>query len=198
MPDNERPTVLVIDDEQAIADLYADWLSVEYEVRTVYDGREALDALDDSVAVILLDRRMPGLSGDEVLAEVRRRGFDTRVAMVTAVSPDFDVVAMGFDDYLVKPVSGEELLDTVERLLLLSEYDDELQTYYSLATKRALLETEQPREFLGGNEEYEELCQEVTVARQRLDDLGTDLDASDFDSLFRGLDGTDEENSATS
>lgn len=198
MTDNDRPHVLVIDDEHAIADLYADWLSAEYDVRTAYDGDEAIEVLDAAVDVILLDRRMPGRSGDVVLEEVRTRGIDARVAMVTAVSPDFDVVEMGFDDYLVKPVTGEELSETVERLLRITDYDDELRTYYSLVTKKALLESERPQQMLEGSEEYDELCREVAETQERLDDLGDGFDSTDFDSLLRGLDRADEGFSATS
>ena len=198
MTDNDRSTVLVIDDEHAIADLYADWLSADYEVRTAYDGEEAIEVLDASVDVILLDRRMPGQSGDVVLEEIRDRGIVARVAMVTAVSPDFDVVEMGFDDYLVKPVTGEELTETVERMLRISDYDDELRSYYSLVTKKALLESERPQQMLEGSEEYQDLCRKVEATRERLDEIGNGFDTTDFDSLLRGLDRVDEGFSATS
>jgi len=59
--------VLIVDDEPDLADLYASWLPEQYAVVTAYDGRGALDALDGSVNVVLLDRRMPGMSGDEVV-----------------------------------------------------------------------------------------------------------------------------------
>ena len=119
----QLPLVLVVEDEPDLADLYAAWLGDEYRVRTAYGGREALDELDeaDEVDAILLDRRMPGLSGDEVLTAVRDRGIDCRVAMVTAVEPDFDILEMGFDDYLVKPVSKDDLLGVVETMRSRSE-----------------------------------------------------------------------------
>jgi len=59
--------------------------------------------IDETVDVVLLDRMMPGMSGQEVLAAIRERGLDCRVAMVTAVDADFDVIEMGFDEYLGKP-----------------------------------------------------------------------------------------------
>ncbi len=85
---DDLPLVLVVEDEPDLADLYATWLRGEYRVRVAYGGREALEKLDDEVEVVLLDRRMPDLSGDEALKEIRERGFDCRVAMVTAVEPD--------------------------------------------------------------------------------------------------------------
>ncbi len=85
-----------------------------YDVRRAYEGHEALELLDGEVNIVLLDRRMPGLSGDEVLSELRRRELHSRVVMVTAVKPDFDIIDMGFDDYLVKPVSKDDLFTTVQ------------------------------------------------------------------------------------
>ena len=123
----EDPLVLVVEDEPDLADLYATWLSESYRVRTAYGGHEAIEKLGSEVDVMLLDRRMPDLPGDEVLEVVRDRGLDCRVAMVTAVEPDFDIVAMGFDDYLVKPVSREDLQETVSNLVVRNEYDAGMQ-----------------------------------------------------------------------
>ena len=53
------PTVLVVDDERDLADLYAAWLEMEYEVVTAYGGEEAIDTMDRSVDVALVDRLMP-------------------------------------------------------------------------------------------------------------------------------------------
>ena len=89
MTDDELPLVLVVEDEPDLADLYATWLKIDYSVRTAYGGEEAVEQLDDEIDVVLLDRRMPGLSGDEVLTKIRERGIDCYVSMVTAVEPDF-------------------------------------------------------------------------------------------------------------
>jgi len=65
MSSSEPATVLVVDDEPDVADAYAAQLQNEFIVSTAYGGQEALDKIDDSVNVVLLDRRMPGISGDE-------------------------------------------------------------------------------------------------------------------------------------
>ncbi|MFB6176845.1 MAG: response regulator transcription factor, partial [Halobaculum sp.] len=96
---DQSPTVLVVDDEQQVADAYALRLQMEYDdVRKAYGGQEALDTVDETVDVVLLDRRMPDYSGGEVLEKMRERGLDCSVIMVTAVDPDFDIVSMPFDD----------------------------------------------------------------------------------------------------
>jgi len=110
----EMATVLVVDDEPDIARAYAKWLEDDHEVEVATSGSEALDSMDDSVDVVLLDRRMPEMSGDDVLAELDDLDVSPRVVMVTAVEPDFEMVALPFDSYLMKPVSGAELKSAVE------------------------------------------------------------------------------------
>ncbi|WP_435125490.1 response regulator transcription factor [Halobaculum sp. D14] len=189
----DSPVVLVVEDEPDLANLYAAWLGDEYTVRTAYGGREALEQLDDDVDAVLLDRRMPGLSGDEVLVAVRDRGIDCRVAMVTAVEPDFDIVAMGFDDYLVKPVTREALVDTVEGLLRRSQYDSRVQELFAIASKKAVLESEKGRTALENSEEYRELENRVKELREELDQTVDELgDHGDFERMFRDI-GTDAE-----
>jgi len=190
------PLVLVVEDEPDLADLYAAWLGDEYRVRTAYGGREALDLLDevgDDIAAILLDRRMPGLSGDDVLDAVRSRGVGCRVAMVTAVEPDFDILEMGFDDYLVKPVTSDTLLETVAGLLRRSEYDTEVQDLFTLTSKKAMLEDEKSASQLADNDEYQRLTERIDELRDRADEsrdaVATDDD--DYEALFRDFD-TDE------
>ena len=184
----DAPLVLIVEDEPDLADLYAAWLSNDYRVRTAYGGQEALDELDEQIDIVLLDRRMPGVSGDEVLEEIRERGLDCRIAMVTAVEPDFDIVEMGFDDYLVKPVAKEELYETVESLLTRSSYDEGVQELYALASKKALLESEKGSAELDDSQEYQQLERELEELRSELGEtLDSFGDHEEFVGVFRDL-----------
>jgi len=176
---DDLPLVLVVEDERDLSDLYRTWLAESYRVRTAEDGRAALDELDDEVDVVLLDRRMPDLSGDEVLDRIRERGYDCRVAMVTAVEPDTDIVDMAFDDYLVKPVSEEELVRMVENLRIRDAYSDGVKRLFSLASKKALLESEKDSGALDASSEYRQLCADLTDLRTQLDDKLARLSESD-------------------
>jgi len=190
--DSEGLEVLVVDDEARLADLFAAWIQGEYAVDTAYDGELALELMEDSVEVVLLDRRMPGLSGDEVLEKIRERGYDCRVVMVTAVDPDFDIIEMGFDDYLVKPVSKDDLIEIIEKMLTRSEYEADVQEYYSLASKKALLESEKPEQELDDNEEYQELVDRVDELRDQVDETMAGLSShDDFVGAFQDLPGGD-------
>jgi two-component system response regulator AdeR len=177
------PVVLVVEDEPDLADLYAAWLDDACTVETAYDGSQALESLDGGIDIVLLDRRMPGLSGDEVLETIRDRELDARVAMVTAVEPDFDIIQMGFDDYLVKPVSKEDLLETTDQLLLRSTYDEQIQEFFALASKKALLDSQKTEAELRASEEYARLEDRLAVLRAQIDDTIAEL--SDHDAYRR-------------
>ncbi|RDZ45649.1 hypothetical protein C5B86_07820 [Haloferax sp. Atlit-19N] len=134
--------VLVVDDDEDLADTCRYWLDGErFAVETAYGGEEALHRLDDTVDVVLLDRRMPNVTGDDVLDEIRERGLDCRVAMMTAVEPDTDIVDMPFDAYLVKPVSESEVKETVEELLVRSGFESEVREYFALESTEAALDS---------------------------------------------------------
>jgi DNA-binding response OmpR family regulator len=190
MSGTEPATVLVVDDERDVADAYAAQLDSDYTVMTAYGGQEALDQLDASVDVVLLDRRMPGLSGDEVLDVIRDRGLEVRVAMVTAVDPDFDIIEMPFDDYIVKPASRDSLLETIERLRNCSAYETKLQEYYSLMAKRATLQSNKPQAELAGSETFGSLEARIDELERDLDEAVSEFDDDDFGALFRDLDDT--------
>jgi DNA-binding response OmpR family regulator len=166
--------VLIVEDERHLADLYAEQLNDSFTTDVAYNGEDALDILDrrgDEIDVVLLDRLMPGLSGDEVLERIRERELECSVAMVTAVNPDFDIVRMGFDDYLSKPIGQEELRETVERLATQSTYDDHVRDYLALVSKKMVLEEEKDQEELEASEEYARLEWELMESRSRLEDL---------------------------
>jgi DNA-binding response OmpR family regulator len=181
------PTVLVVDDERDLADLYATWLSEDFDVRVAYDGESALAQLDDAVDVVLLDRRMPDLSGDSVLETIRDRSIGCRVAMVTAVEPDMDIIDLGFDDYLQKPVDREQLVSTVNRLNRRASYDQNLQEYFSALRKQSLLDQRLAPSDRSDEEKYQELESRIDDLEARVDDIVDQLDDADFATLFKQM-----------
>ena len=163
-----EPTVLVVEDEGELNDLFATWLSGQYDIRQAGDGREGLELLDEEIDVVLLDRHMPVLDGDAFLAECRAREVDCRIVMVTGVTPDFDVVEMGFDDYLVKPVDRGVLLDTVERVERLGSYDAAARQFFALARKCDALRAAKSDDELAESRAYSGLMDDLSAARDRL------------------------------
>jgi DNA-binding response OmpR family regulator len=180
-PATERATILVADDERELAELYAEYLREQYTVDVAYSGEEAIEMLSNSYDVILLDRRMPVVSGNEVLAAIEERDIDSRVAMVTAADPDFDIIDLGIDDYLVKPVTRSELLGTVDRLLTIREYNQRVQELTSKKLKRNVLEVEKPTSRLQNSNEFESLGEEIEALEAEVERIADELDADDLD-----------------
>lgn len=187
-PEEESATVLVVDDEESVASLYARWLVDQYDVRVATSGEHALRLYDGDVDVALLDRRMPGLSGDGVVDAVRRSPHDCRIAMVTAVEPDVDIVELGIDEYIVKPVEEDDLRELVERLLGRTTYDELLRELYSLASKKGALEAHHSREELRASSEYTELRERLDELHDRIDDTVAEFEDEDFVRLLREAD----------
>lgn len=122
-------TVLVVDDEQAIADIIKFNLEREgYEVLTAKDGRDALNTLEESsVNLVLLDVMMPEMDGFTCLKEIRKDS-KVPVIMLTAKEEEVDKVLgleLGADDYVVKPFSMRELIARVKANLRRREFENE-------------------------------------------------------------------------
>ena len=105
---NRKPRVLIVDDEQVVCDLLHDELTEkDYLCTTALDGNDALAKLAiEDFDVVLLDIRLPGMSGMEVLREIWLNHSDTATIMITAINDvDTAVEAMkwGASDYIVKP-----------------------------------------------------------------------------------------------
>ena len=173
---SEKPSVLVVDDEAEVADVYALRLRDEYEVETAYGGAEALERVEDDLDVVLLDRRMPNVSGDDVLARIRDRGVDCRVIMITAVDPDFDIVEMPFDDYLCKPVEKRDLVGAIEQQLTATRYDERLTEYLEVTSKLGLLEAEKTEAELDGSADVAQLRERAADLKRELDETLTEFD----------------------
>jgi two-component system response regulator AdeR len=182
--DGGQPVVLVVEDDEELLELNARRLQGEYEVLMARNGEAALEKMSDAVDVVVLDRRMPGLSGDELLDAIRSRGYECRVTMLTGVDPDYDIIDMGFDDYLIKPVTRDELLSTVDALIARSAYDDAIQEYFALAAKRASLEVTKSESELQESNEFDELTDRVEAVRTEADEIVTDLEDESVERLF--------------
>ncbi|GAB3149747.1 response regulator transcription factor [Micromonospora sonneratiae] len=111
----------MVEDETLLADAIGEWLRREaFAVDLAYDGAAALDRLGvNEYDVVVLDRDLPVVHGDEVCRSIMDGGGMTRVLMLTAASAVRERVAglaLGADDYLVKPFALVELSARVHAL----------------------------------------------------------------------------------
>ncbi len=153
--------VLIADDERAVADAYRAWLAEAFDVRTASDAGGALAAMGPDVAVVLLDRRLPERSGDRLFEQLRAE-HDCQVAFVSAVKPDLDIIPMAIDDYLVKPVTEDELYAAVDKLMARAALPPAERSGLATRTKIELLRAHQPDAKLADSTAFLEL-QEETV-----------------------------------
>jgi DNA-binding response OmpR family regulator len=113
--------VLVVEDTRLLADAIAEGLRrVSMAVDVAYDGAAALERIGvNEYDVVVLDRDLPAVHGDQVCRELVQAGGEARVLMLTAsgeVEDRVDGLALGADDYLPKPFAWAELVARVQAL----------------------------------------------------------------------------------
>ena len=115
-------TILVIDDDDALRDTIGLMLEREnFRPILIADGKQGLqEALTIKPNLILVDLKMPSLSGIDVCKRVRGSGLQTPIIVMSAVGDEFDKVLLleiGADDYVVKPFGTRELLARIRAVL---------------------------------------------------------------------------------
>ena len=110
--------ILIVEDEEAIADLEKDYLELSgFEVEVANDGEMGLSkALGEDYNLIILDLMLPGVDGFEICRRVRDEK-NTPIIMISAKKDDIDKIrglGLGADDYMTKPFSPSELVARVK------------------------------------------------------------------------------------
>lgn len=112
--------LLLVDDDLELVELLAELLALEgFTIETASNGQQALNKLDVSYDLVLLDVMMPVMDGIETLKQIRAK-FVTPVLMLTARGSDTDRVVgleLGADDYLAKPFNDRELIARIKAIL---------------------------------------------------------------------------------
>ena len=117
--------ILIVEDEETIADLEKDYLELSgFEVEVANDGETGLEeALKDEYSLFILDLMLPGVDGFEICKKIREEK-NTPIIMVSAKKDDIDKIrglGLGADDYMTKPFSPSELVARVKAHL--ARYD---------------------------------------------------------------------------
>lgn len=130
--------ILVVDDEKNIRDIVVAYLKKEgYQVSEAVNGKEAIEIFRaEQIDLILLDRMMPVMTGDEVCAHIRNSS-KVPIIMLTAKVSDEDVIEGiqdGADDYIRKPFSVRELIVRIHALFRRTETDEPFNEVYSFGS----------------------------------------------------------------
>jgi two-component system response regulator AtoC len=116
-----QPSVLIIDDDSSLLESYTVLLEDEFQVYTAQTGEAGLELLkQEDISVILLDIRLPGMDGIEVLREAKAVDENVDVIMITAVKNvrvAVEAIKLGAYDYLVKPFEIDEVFSLLRRTL---------------------------------------------------------------------------------
>lgn len=158
MADQAELHVHIVEDNERIADMYRKWLSNKYTATVSYNGESALEEIDGDVDIVLLDRDLPGISGDEVLTKLREQSRNSYlISMLTAQDPKVELAQLNCDEYVRKPVPEEKLVSVVGKLFDRLEYSPELREYVALGRRLELIEEQYSDRQLSDQTEYEEL-----------------------------------------
>ena len=124
MPMSAAKKILIIDDEEDITNLTEKFLQLEkYETITCSNGPDALNIVQekhDDIALILLDIMLPGMNGYEILKEIKSRYPNILVVLFSVKNFSEDIQKgkeLGADGYLVKAISGNEIIAYVKNIL---------------------------------------------------------------------------------
>lgn len=119
---NERPRILVVDDEQAVRDLLSKTLTMaDYDVDSADDGPSAIEKMRAvEYDLLITDLKMPGMDGLSVIREARKLSADLRVIIITGYSTEasaIEAINLGVSGYLTKPFRLPRILAAAARAL---------------------------------------------------------------------------------
>ncbi len=175
------PRVLVVTDIQHIAETYAQSLQRQHVVDTATSIEEALEVIDGDHDVVVLNRQLSQNADVGVVDELQKRGDDCQVVLVFDDEPEASVLELGCTDYLVTPVDGQELSETVGRVVRIGEYVDRRRELGSKKLTRNVMEVEQTESELADNDAYQELNAEIDRLESEIDEIEAELGLEDVD-----------------
>lgn len=137
--ERDRSSVLIVEDERMVANILAECFSDSYDVEYVRTGEGAVEAYTGDINLVVIDRKLEGMSGDEVADRIRAEHEQQLVLCVSGVEPGDDIFALAVDDYIHKPVEEEEMRTRLELLLNRAHLNATARAYLSLRSKQIAL-----------------------------------------------------------
>ncbi len=120
-----RYNLMIVDDEPIVRKSLSDWLKEEgFDILTAEDGYKAIELIEkEKVHCVILDLKMPGIDGIQVLKEIKAKRPETKVIMITAygtIQNAVEAMKIGATDYITKPFDPEDIVESIKRALSLT------------------------------------------------------------------------------
>jgi len=113
--------ILIVDDDAGVRESLEELLRLEdYQADSSGSGEDALEALSEGFDLVLLDIKMPGIDGVEVMHEIRKYHPDTRIIIITgygSLESAIDAIRSGAQDYMLKPYTADDILLSINKAL---------------------------------------------------------------------------------
>jgi DNA-binding NtrC family response regulator len=127
----QKRYILIVDDELGVRESIRMILKPKYEVYTAADGKEALQCIEkDKIDVVTLDLKMPGLSGIDVLKQIKKHNADIEVVVISAHGTPQNIqeaVLLGASEFITKPFNTPDLVNSICKSLERRTYNLKLK-----------------------------------------------------------------------
>lgn len=162
--------ILIIEDERDTANLYRNYLEDDYCTKLATSGEQAIEELDPSIDLILLDLNLPRMNGREVIEAIENDDVDhtdPRIIILTTRDPTADILEYPIDKYKMKPIYRDDLHNLINDIALQNRFQHLSKTLFQKRSKRNALnqagktDTETYRELLNAIEELETQLEEI-------------------------------------
>lgn len=162
----DQVSILIIEDDDAQAEIYRRWLQDDFDTSKANTATEAYEKLERDTDIILLDRDLKTTTAKKMLEESSELRSKS-VILLTGVTPEKGILDMDIEGYLTKPVKRDELEETVYRTVNLLSEDARKRELASLLAKKAALD----RGSVESEEAYQELLERIDDLSEKVNEL---------------------------
>jgi DNA-binding response OmpR family regulator len=162
--------ILIIEDERDTANLYRNYLEDDYCTTLATSGEQAINELDQSIDLILLDLNLPRMNGKEVIETIENdevEHTDPRIIILTTRDPTANILEYPIDKYKMKPIYRDDLHSLINDIALQNKFQHLTKRLFQKRSKRNALnqagktDTETYRELLNAIDELEAQAEEI-------------------------------------
>lgn len=174
--DTARTRAFIIGDDRRVVETYEGWLADDYDVRTAGSGEAVLERMTEfKTDVVVLERRTPGLSGDEVATRLSENGYDAQAIVVTATLSSPETATPHTLNYVTKPIGKERPRSTVETATPIRTDDDDITELLALIARQQAVKRAVPTDERVASDEFDRLMSKIDDPQDSIDDTMAEL-----------------------